>query len=260
MIKVSILITNYNCANYVDQCLNSIISQNYKNYEIILFDDNSSDNSLERIKKFKNVKVIENKKRTQFGSLNQLNGYKIAFEKSSGEILIFLDSDDYFSNNKLEKVKKYFDNNPDKNILFDLPIVVKKGKYFKRKSTSKLLKTYWPYIHPQSCISIRRKIADKMFKLIEYKKYTNVWMDFRICLFSKYILGEYNYLNENLTYYRQTDSNSSSGFKKYSLNWWKRRKEAHSYLINFAKDNNFKISKNLDFKITNFINNFIIKN
>ena len=44
-----------------------------------------------------------------------------------------------------------------------------------------------------------------MFKLIEYQKYTDVWMDFRICLFSKYILKEYSSYNENLTYYRQTD-------------------------------------------------------
>ena len=96
-----------------------------------------------------------------------------------------------------------------------------------------------------------------MFNLIEYQKYTDVWMDFRICLFSKYILREYSSFNENLTYYRQTDTNISSGFKKFSSNWWKRRKEAHSYLFNFAQDNNFKVSKNLDFTITNFINNFI---
>ena len=96
-----------------------------------------------------------------------------------------------------------------------------------------------------------------MFKLIEYPKYTDVWMDFRICLYSKYILNEYNSINENLTYYRQTNTNISSGFKKYSLNWWKRRKEAHSYLFNFAKDNNFKVSKNLDFIVTKLMNNFI---
>tara|TARA_A100000164_G_C21908747_1_gene774500 strand:- start:922 stop:1704 length:783 start_codon:yes stop_codon:yes gene_type:complete len=257
VIKASILIANYNSANYIDQCLSSLNSQTNNNFEVIFFDDNSSDNSLEKIKKFKNIKVIENKKRTAFGSLNQINAYKSAFKKSTGEILIFLDSDDYFNENKVEKVISYFNNNSDKNILFDLPIIVKDRKYLKKKKSLKLLKTYWPYIHPQSCISIKRKIADKMFKLIEYQKYTDVWMDFRICLFSKYILREYSSFNENLTYYRQTDTNISSGFKKFSSNWWKRRKEAHSYLFSFAKDNNFKIRKNLDFMVTNFINNFI---
>ena len=257
MIKASILIANYNSANYIDQCLNSINSQSNKDFEIIFFDDNSSDNSLEKIKKFKNIKIIENKKRTPYGSLNQINAYKSAFKKSSGEILMFLDSDDYFEKNKVEKVISYFQSNSHKNVLFDLPTIVREKKHLKKEDSLKLLKTYWPYIHPQSCISIKRKIADKMFKLIEYQKYTDVWMDFRICLYSKYILNEYNSINENLTYYRQTDTNISSGFRKYSLNWWRRRKEAHSYLFSFAKDNNFKVSKNLDFIVTKFMNNFI---
>ena len=61
MIKASILIANYNSANFIDDCLNSINSQSNKDFEIIFFDDNSSDNSLEKIKKFKNIKIIENK-------------------------------------------------------------------------------------------------------------------------------------------------------------------------------------------------------
>ena len=163
-IKASILIANFNSAKYIDQCINSLKSQTYKNYEIIFFDDNSTDNSIETIKKYKDIKVIENKKQTSYGSLNQINAYKSAFKKSTGEILIFLDSDDYFEKNKVEKVISYFENNLNKNILFDFPIIVKDREYFKKKNSSKLLKTYWPYIHPQSCISIKRKIADNMFK------------------------------------------------------------------------------------------------
>ena len=83
------------------------------------------------------------------------------------------------------------------------------------------------------------------FNKINYEKYTDVWMDLRVCLFSKYILKEINAINQNLTFYRHTDKNISSGFKKFSGKWWKRRKEAHNYLINFAKDNKFKVTKNL---------------
>ena len=73
---VSVLIANYNNSSYIQQCINSLNSQTYKNLEIIFFDDNSSDNSLEIIKKFSNVKIIENKIQTKFASLNQLNGFK----------------------------------------------------------------------------------------------------------------------------------------------------------------------------------------
>ena len=104
MTKASILIANFNSANYIEQCINSLKSQTYNNYEIIFFDDNSTDNSLDIIKNFQNVKIIENKRQTNFGSLNQIKAYKIAYDNSSGDILFFLDSDDYFSEFKLEKV------------------------------------------------------------------------------------------------------------------------------------------------------------
>ena len=74
--KASVVIANFNNEKYIAQCINSLKSQTYKDLEIIFFDDNSSDNSLDIIKKFSDVKVIENKKQTNFGSLNQLNAFK----------------------------------------------------------------------------------------------------------------------------------------------------------------------------------------
>ena len=64
--------------------------------------------------------------------------------------------------------------------------------------------------------------------------FTNVWLDLRILVYSKY-LHSYNIINENLTYYRQTDDNVSSKFRKFSRNWWQRRKEAHDYFFEFMK-------------------------
>ena len=84
---VSVLIANYNNSSYIQQCINSLNSQTYKNLEIIFFDDNSSDNSLEIIKKFSNVKIIENKIQTKFASLNQLIGFKKAAALSKGELI-----------------------------------------------------------------------------------------------------------------------------------------------------------------------------
>ena len=59
--KASVVIANFNNAKYIQDCINSINSQTYNNIEIIFFDDNSKDNSIEIIKKFKNVKIIRNK-------------------------------------------------------------------------------------------------------------------------------------------------------------------------------------------------------
>ena len=50
--KVSVLIANYNNYQYIDQCINSILNQTYKNFEIIFFDDYSTDRSLDQINNF----------------------------------------------------------------------------------------------------------------------------------------------------------------------------------------------------------------
>ena len=60
--KASVIIINYNNAKYVDQCIRSILLQSYKNFEIIFVDDNSQDNSLEVIKKYKKkIRIVKKK-------------------------------------------------------------------------------------------------------------------------------------------------------------------------------------------------------
>ena len=76
--KISVVIANYNSGKYINQCINSLKSQTYKNIEIIFFDDNSTDNSLEIIQKYSDVKIIKNKSQTNYGSINQLNAFKNA--------------------------------------------------------------------------------------------------------------------------------------------------------------------------------------
>ena len=78
------LIANFNNQKYINECLRSLLNQTYKNFEIIFHDDNSNDESIINIKKYKNVKIIENKKRGKFGSLNQINAYQEAFKISKG--------------------------------------------------------------------------------------------------------------------------------------------------------------------------------
>jgi glycosyltransferase involved in cell wall biosynthesis len=253
--KASIVIANYNNSNFIEECINSINSQTYKNIEIIFFDDNSNDNSIDKIKKFNNVKIIQNKIQTKFGSLNQMNAFQKAVELSTGDVIFFLDSDDYFKTDKVEKVINCFLEDKNKKIVFDYPVILKKNKKINVKK-KKIFKTYWGYIHPTSCISIQKKFVDEIFSRTINDKFTNIWLDIRILLFSKY-LNEYNTIDENLTFYRQFEGNISSKFKKFKKLWWKRRNEAHDYFFYFMKTNNLKVKKNLDFYITKFINKFI---
>ena len=117
-IKASILIASHNNSQFIYDCLKSLKEQTYKDIEIILFDDCSQDNSVEEVKKFSNINLIINTKNSKFGSYNQMNAYKRAFKKSSGEIIFFLDSDDYFCTGKIEKVMNQFILNNQTKIVF----------------------------------------------------------------------------------------------------------------------------------------------
>ena len=127
-IKVSVLIANYNNQNYIKECIDSINCQTYKNIEVIFHDDFSSDNSIKSIIQYPNIKIIENKKRGKYGSYNQINAYKRAFKKSSGDIIFFLDSDDLFKKNKIEAIVNKFLSNKKISSIFDLPIHAYKNK------------------------------------------------------------------------------------------------------------------------------------
>ena len=87
--KASVVIANYNNSKFIHECIDSLNNQTYQNLEIIFFDDNSSDNSLEIIKRFKNIKIIENKIQTEFGSFNQMNAFRKSIQSSTGDVIFY---------------------------------------------------------------------------------------------------------------------------------------------------------------------------
>ena len=126
---VSVIIVNYNNAKFLEQSIKSILNQTYKDVEIIVVDDKSTDDSLNKLSKYKNkIKIIKNKKKTNQGSYNQINSYYNGYLKSKGNYLFFLDSDDYFKKSKIEYLVSEF-KKKKLNLIFDLPIL----KYKKKK-------------------------------------------------------------------------------------------------------------------------------
>lgn len=99
-IKISVIVPIYNVEKYLEKCLNTIISQTYKNLEIILIDDGSNDNSGiicdEYAKKDKRIIVIHQKNTGVSSARNK--GLKIA----SGDYIGFIDPDDYIQKNMYE--------------------------------------------------------------------------------------------------------------------------------------------------------------
>lgn len=97
---VSILIPLYNSEAYVVETLDSCINQTYRNIEIIVVDDGSSDNSLRIVQDYaKNHSQVKVYTQPNGGACKARN---LAFEKSSGEYIMYLDADDLMSENKIQ--------------------------------------------------------------------------------------------------------------------------------------------------------------
>ena len=107
MMKFSIIIPSYNAEIWIESCLKSVLNQTYKNYEIILVDDMSSDNTIKIAKKIlkKPHKIIQLKsKRLNGGTRNE------GINNATGDYIINIDGDDYLHDNKvLEDIKNFIE-------------------------------------------------------------------------------------------------------------------------------------------------------
>lgn len=117
--KFSIIIPNYNNAKWLDKCLNSILNQTYKNYEVIFIDDMSEDNSLEVVDKFY-LKFVDTCKGMEIIKVpyKKYNGgtRNVGIMKATGDYIICIDSDDWLkSDNTLQEIN---DNLEDEDVMF----------------------------------------------------------------------------------------------------------------------------------------------
>lgn len=101
-IVFSIIVPVYNTEKYIEECISSILTQTFQNFEVIIIDDGSTDSSLQKCIKFsekdKRIKIFKQKNAGVSQARN--NGIKNA----NGEYIIFIDSDDYIESNMLEKI------------------------------------------------------------------------------------------------------------------------------------------------------------
>lgn len=112
MPKISIIVPVYNTEKYLKKCLDSLINQTFKDMEIIIINDGSTDNSEDIIKEYQEKysnKIKSYKKEN--GGLSSARNYGIT--KANGEYIAFIDSDDYIDLELFEKLEKEINNNTD---------------------------------------------------------------------------------------------------------------------------------------------------
>lgn len=110
MTKISVVLPVYNCEEFIFETVASILNQTYKDFELIIVDDFSSDNTVSVIEKFKDFRIKLIKKEKNTGYTDSLN-YAISIAK--GEYIARMDGDDVCVSTRFEKQVAFLENNPD---------------------------------------------------------------------------------------------------------------------------------------------------
>ena len=103
MVNLSCIVPIYNSEKYLSKCLDSLTNQTMKNYEVILVDDGSTDNSKKIVDEY--IKLYPDKFKYFYQkNMGQASARNLGLKKAEGEYIFFVDSDDYLELDACQKV------------------------------------------------------------------------------------------------------------------------------------------------------------
>lgn len=114
--KFSVIVPVYNVEKYLKKCLDSLVNQTFKSFEIVIVNDGSTDNSQSIIDKYKEKypNIIKSYQKAN-GGLSDARNYGV--EKSTGDFIIFVDSDDYINISLLEELDSIIKSNKNTDVI-----------------------------------------------------------------------------------------------------------------------------------------------
>ncbi len=243
---ISIVTASYNYEQYITETIQSVLNQTYTDWEMIIVDDCSTDNSIEVIKSFNDnrIKLFVNEK-----NLGLKGTVKRGIEEAKGDWVVFLESDDMITPDYLEKkveiAKKYPDVNlifndceffGDEKRVFDFNAVLKRTRKILNEQTYPIDMFYYFYhsnkIFTFSSVMTKREDLLK----INYEPKLDCLLDWHLWVQLAY-LGKFYYIPEKLTYWR-LHSNSYVQTSTYKTPFDLQFK---SYMDVFCRTKNLKI-------------------
>ena len=220
MKKVSVIIATYNCEKYISEAIDSVLTQTIQNFEIIIVDDGSTDNTRQIVdrylKNFNNIKYIYQE--NQGPSVARNN----AFTLVDAEYIAFLDADDMWFPNRLKVGVNILDNNPDVGFVHanDL-MITEDGKEIIRKDkrNTRLLSGYiaknllFRKIHVRGGTILFRTICLENVGILDINL-SRIGVEDRDLWYR--ILREYKaqYVDETIAYYRIRHNSLSKNYVK----------------------------------------------
>lgn len=131
--KYSIIIPVYNVEKYIDRCLKSILNQTYKEFEVIIVNDGTKDNSQKIIDKYTKKDKRFKSYIKENGGLSSARNYGVKY--ATGDYIVFIDSDDYVSLDYLESINNVLSKDKSIEVLKTKLIMVDDDENIIRKET-----------------------------------------------------------------------------------------------------------------------------
>ena len=214
--EISICIPSYNHGKYIYKTIQSILDQSFQDFEIIISDDNSQDNTIEEIEKFNDPRIKLIKNNINRGPSNNLN---IAIKNTNCNLVTLIGSDDKMHKDRLKESYKFIQENNFDVVFSYIETIDSDDKIIEHpilnlcnKSINRIEMLRYFFFNgnfaPAVTAVIRKDIFDKIgyfnSSLIQLQDF-EMWL--RI-LVNNYKIG---FLEEKLTFYRIHDKNLSSG-------------------------------------------------
>lgn len=172
---ISVIISNYNGAAYLGEAMQSVLDQRYDDYELIVVDDGSTDDSAELIHRFAREAGDRVRAIVHETNRGQAEGFNTGFRAAQGDVVCLLDSDDYWFPNKLAVVRQAFDDDPDMALFQHNLAMCRDGKVTQQRFREFLVtgdgvayakKTgCLPSFVPTAGLAIRREVAMKVLPI-----------------------------------------------------------------------------------------------
>lgn len=170
-LKISVITVSYNQGRFIEENILSVLNQKYENFEHIIVDACSNDNTLDILKKYSHLIWTSEPDKGQSDGLNK------GFLKATGDLIVWLNSDDVMCEGAFEVLNKFFTENPDKHVVTGNQLIIngnsKIDHVIKAESFTydRLLNTRYCSVMQNSTV-FRKGVLDKVGLLDENLHYT----------------------------------------------------------------------------------------
>ena len=158
--KISVLTPSYNSGKYIEKAIQSVLKQGCSSFEHIVVDGGSTDNTVEVLKKYSHLKWVSEPDKGQSDAMNK------AFAMSDGDIIVYLNADDFFSDGAFKEVLTSFETSPKVDMVV--------GNLFYSTNTETIIRVpspkyseiiqYWRNLFPNNPVSYfyKRKVQEEL--------------------------------------------------------------------------------------------------